>query len=146
MAALPKTSYAFITSASLKRWVTSFAGWTLPDCTTLSSMGVVTVSTSRVVRVMLCAQSRSSWSCTGLPWTPTLAMRPPGATIDWQMSKVAGIPTASIATSTPAPPVSAITLSTAFPSELSTSLVAPNERATLRRFESRSTTMISAGE
>ena len=39
-----------------------------------------------------------------VPCTPTLAMGPPGATI-LQISKVAGTPTASIAVSTPTPPV-----------------------------------------
>ena len=33
-----------------------------------------------------------------------LAMRPPGATMSWHTSNVAGTPTASMATSTPAPP------------------------------------------
>ena len=62
------------------------------------------------------------------------------------MSKVAGIPTASMATSTPAPPVSASTFSTALPSVLLTALVPPKELATCSRFSSRSIMTISAGE
>ncbi len=56
------------------------------------------------------------------------------------------MPTASMATSTPLPPVSAITFATAFPSPLFTTWVAPSFFATSRRLSSRSTMMSSAGE
>ncbi len=62
------------------------------------------------------------------------------------MSNVAGMPTASIATSTPAPSVSAMTLCTAVPSLLLTTFVAPRVSATWSRLSSRSIIMISAGE
>ena len=52
-----------------------------------------------------------------------------------------GMPTASMATSTPLPPVSAMTLSTALPSSLFTAWVAPNLFATSSRLSSRSTMM-----
>ena len=59
-AAFANVSYAFITSPRAKRCVTSLPGCNLPDLTTLSSIGVVTVSTSRVVSVMLRSQSFST--------------------------------------------------------------------------------------
>ena len=62
------------------------------------------------------------------------------------MSNVAGMPTASMATSTPAPPVRSITFSTALPSALLMVCVAPNDAATSRRLSSRSIITISAGE
>ena len=84
----------------------------------LSSIGVLTVSTSRVVMVMLRSHRRSRWRSTFVPCTPILAMVPPGATIFSQSSKVAGMPTASMAVSTPCPPVIFMTVSTALPSAL----------------------------
>ena len=74
-AAFPNVSYAFITSSRAKRCVTSLLGCNLPEPTTFSSIGVVTVSTSLVVSVMLRSQSFSTWSSTGLPWTPVVAVR-----------------------------------------------------------------------
>ena len=47
----------------------------------LSSIGVLTVSTSRVVMVMLRSHRFSRWRSTFVPCTPILAMVPPGATI-----------------------------------------------------------------
>ena len=99
----------FMMSFIAKRCVTSLPGCSLPDRTTFSSIGVVTVSTSRVVSEIFVSQSFSRCSSTGLPWTPTLAMCPPAATMSWQISKVPGTPTASMATSTPAPSVNFIT-------------------------------------
>jgi hypothetical protein len=145
-AASPNVSYAFITSSRRNSCVMSFRGASRPETTFRRSIGVVTVSTSRVVIVTLCDQSFSSLSDTGLPCTPTFATCPPAVTMSWQTSKVAGIPTASIATSTPFRPVSAITRSTALPSELFTTCVAPNCLATSSRFASRSTMMSSDGE
>ena len=54
-----------------------------------------------------------------------LAMVPPGAMIFSQISKVAGMPTASIAVSTPRSPVRFIAVSTALPSVLLMIDVAP---------------------
>ena len=65
--ALPKVSYAFIASSNVKWWVINCLGRTLPDTTVFKSIGVVTVSTRRVVRVMLCDQSLSRFNWTGLP-------------------------------------------------------------------------------
>jgi len=73
-------------------------------------------------------------------------MVPPGATICSHSSKVAGMPTASMAVSTPRPPVIFKTVSWALPSVLLTVLVAPKRFATSRRLASRSIMMISAGE
>ena len=50
------------------------------------------------------------------PCTPTFAIVPPGATMSSQSTKVAGTPTASIAVSTPRPPVRFMTASAAAPS------------------------------
>ncbi len=75
-----------------------------------------------------------------------LAIVPPAATMSWQISKVAGMPTASIAVSTPRPPVNAITCAAASPVPLLTVSVAPNCLPTARRLSSRSTMMICAGE
>ena len=44
----------------------------------LSSIGVLTVSTSRVVMVMLRSHRLSRWRSTFVPCTPILAMVPPG--------------------------------------------------------------------
>jgi hypothetical protein len=124
----------------------SLRGWRRPAVTFLSSIGVVRVSTSPVVMVTLWSQSFSSFSETLLPCTPTFATCPPAATMSWHSSKVWGMPTASMATSTPFPPVSAMTFSTAFPSPLFTRLVAPSCFATSSRLSSRSIMMSSAGE
>ena len=59
---------------------------------------------------------------------------------------VAAMPTASIATSTPRPPVIAITVPTALPSVLLITCVAPNFLATAGGSSSRSIMMICAGE
>ena len=68
-------------------------------------------------------------NCTGLPWTPMFAMRPPAPTMAWQVSNAAGVPTASIARSTPAPSVIAKTRATASSAALFTTDVAPNSCA-----------------
>jgi alcohol dehydrogenase len=57
-----------------------------------------------------------------------------------------GADEASIAVSTPRPPVIVMTLATALPSPLLTPAVAPKRLATSRRLSSRSIMMISAGE
>src|ERR1035438_1486021 len=59
LAALPNVSYAFMMSFIAKRCVTSLCGCNSPDCTIFSSMGVVIVSTSRVVSEILRSQSFS---------------------------------------------------------------------------------------
>jgi hypothetical protein len=74
------------------------------DCTVLSSIGMDTVSTSRVVIVMLCDQRRSRCGSALTPWTPTLAMVPPAVTMSSHRVNVAGMPIASIAVSTPRAP------------------------------------------
>ena len=75
--------------------------------------------------VMFLIQRSSRCSVVGAPCTPTLATVPPGFTIRVQRSNVAGTPTASIATSTPSPPViSSIRASASSPPE--TVCVAPN--------------------
>jgi hypothetical protein len=71
---------------------------------------------------------------------------PPGATIFSHSSKVAGMPTASMAVSTPRLPVIFMTVSAALPSVLLMVAVAPKRLATSRRLSSRSIMMISAGE
>ena len=79
-----------------------------------SSSGTVVPSTSPVVMVTSLIHSSSRCSVVGAPCTPMLAMTPPGRTTLVQMSKVPGVPTASIATSAPSPaPVSAATRSSA---------------------------------
>jgi len=60
--------------------------------TVLNSIGMVAVSTSRVVIEMLRSHSSSRWRSTFFPCTPILAMVPAGATSFWHSSKVAGIP------------------------------------------------------
>ena len=68
-------------------------------------------------------------SVVGAPWTPMLATVPPGRTTRVQMSKVPGVPTASIATSAPSPPsVSAVTCCSAFASAALIVTSAPNRR------------------
>src|ERR1700730_13927565 len=47
----------------------------------LRSIGVLTVSTNRVVMVILRSHRYSRWSDTFVPCTPILAIVPPGATI-----------------------------------------------------------------
>ncbi len=61
-----------------------------------------------------------------------LAITPPGATRSWQSSKVAGTPTASMAVSTPLPPVSALTFADASPSALLIVWVAPKRASDLK--------------
>ena len=73
-------------------------------------------------------------------------MVPPGATMSSHSLKVAGMPTASMAVSTPRPPVSFMTCCAASPSALLTVAVAPKRFATASRLSSRSIMMISAGE
>ena len=112
-----------------------------------SKDGVVTVSTRPVVSVMLCDQSLSKFSCTGLPWTPTFAIWPPAATILWQVSKLSGRPTASIATSHPSvlgEPHDCFRR--AAPSVLLMTRLAPHFIASSKRFLSLSIAMILAGE
>ncbi len=53
LAALPNVSYALIMSSSLNSWVMSLRGSSWPETTLFRSIGVVTVSTSRVVMVTL---------------------------------------------------------------------------------------------
>jgi hypothetical protein len=60
--------------------------------------------------------------------------------------KLAGTPTASIAVSTPRPPVIFMICSTALPSLLLMTVVAPNRDEICRRLSSMSTMMICAGE
>src|SRR3546814_10694211 len=60
-------------SSSAKRWVTSCSGCNRFDSTVLRSIGVLTVSTRRVVIVTLRDQSSSRWRSTFVPCTPTLA-------------------------------------------------------------------------
>jgi len=76
--ALPKVLYAWIISFNLKRWVINFLASSFLDCTFLKSIGVVTVSTSRVVMVIFLDHKVSSYNSTLLPCTPMLAMHPPG--------------------------------------------------------------------
>jgi hypothetical protein len=82
----------------------------------------------------------------GLPWTPILAMTPPAAISVWHNSIVAGMPTASMAVSTPAPSVSSIAASSALPSAELIVAVAPGRLAVSSRLSSRAITMICPGE
>src|ERR1700676_3137830 len=101
VAASPNVSYASMMFASLKWCVMRRLGSIFCARTTLRSIAVLTVSTSRVVMLMLRSQRRSRWSETGFPCTPMLAMCPPGATRCSHSSNVEGIPTASMTVSTP---------------------------------------------
>ena len=74
-----------------------------------------------------------------------LATWPPGRTISVHIVKVWGMPTASMATSTPWPSVSAMTWSFQSASPELTTLVAPNSAARLRRAVSRSIAMTLDG-
>ena len=107
-AASAKVSYASSVSASSKRCVANGVGSSRPSAISLSSRGVVDVSTSPVVMVTSLIQSFSRWSVAGRPWTPTFATWPPGLTMSAQSSNVSGMPTASMATSTPRPSVSSM--------------------------------------
>src|SRR5262249_44097110 len=133
-------------SSSRKRCVTSGRGSSVPAASILRSIGVVTVSTRRVVSVMFCDQSRSRCSSTLFAKTPMLAMCPPAATTAWQMSKAAGTPTASMATSTPRSPVRSITRRPASAPPPWTAWVAPSRCAVSRRLPSRATPIASLGE
>src|SRR5215472_7666543 len=137
-AAAPKTSYASSTSARAKRWVANVVGSRRPASISLSSFGVVVVSTSPVVIRTSRIHSFSRWSVAGWPWTPTLATRPPGRISSAQSSNVSGTPTASMATSAPRPPVSFITFATASSRPLSIVTSAPNSTAFSSREASRS--------
>ena len=59
--------------------------------TVFKSKGVVTVSTSQVVIVILCDQRRSKCKSALTPCTPIFAIVPPAATISSQSTKVSGI-------------------------------------------------------
>lgn len=63
----------------------------------------------------------------------------------WHSSNMTGRPTASIAVSTPRPPVIFITVAPLGPSVLLRPAVAPGRFASSRRLSSTSITMISAG-
>ena len=83
--------------------------------TSRSSVGVEYVSTRPVVIVTSLIQRSSRCSVAGSPWTPMLATWPPGRMSWVASSKVAGTPTASIATSAPRPPVRLIDRGDAHP-------------------------------
>ena len=70
-------------------------------------------------------------------------MVPPGATMSSQVMNDAGTPTASLAVSTPRPPVIFITVSEGLPSEAWMVVVAPSRFDICRRLSSRS--MASGG-
>ncbi len=72
-----------------------------PTITSISATKGVLTGGTAVVIVTSRVHSRSRCSVTGLPCTPMLAIRPTGRTSSAASSKVAGTPTASIATSTP---------------------------------------------
>ena len=76
--------------SSVKRCVTSLPGSRRFDSTVDSSIGVVYVSTSPVVSVMLCAHSRSRCRSTFVLCTPTFAIVPPAPTTPSQIANVAG--------------------------------------------------------
>ena len=97
--------------------------------------------TSPVVIVMLRIHRSCRASSTGSPCTPTFATCPPGLTSSVHIVNVSGMPTHSMATSTPSPSVTARTWSFQSVAEASTVSVAPSCFATSRRFWSRSTTM-----
>ena len=107
-------------------------GWSRPDCTSLSSIGVVTVSDEARRQRDVAGPQRLEMQLDGLAVNAHVgeaAARGPGSTGRCRTS--AGIPTASMATSTPAPSVSAITFCTALPSPLFTIFVPPRDCAHL---------------
>ena len=67
----------------------------------LRSIASVFVLTRPIEISMFLIQSSFSASSTGFPCTPMFATCPPGRTISVAIVNVCGIPTASIATSTP---------------------------------------------
>ena len=69
-------------------------------------MGVENASTRPVVIVTSRVQRSSRCRVTGLPWTPMLAMCPPGRIRSPRVRRWPGTPTASMATSAPSPSVS----------------------------------------
>jgi hypothetical protein len=71
---------------------------------------------------------------------------PPGAKSFSHNSNVCGMPTVSMAVSTPCPPVIFMIFSAALLSALLITVVAPKRFATSRRLSSRSIITISAGE
>jgi len=129
-------------SSKVKRWLTNFSGVSLPWATSLSSIGVVVALTRPIVIAMSLIHSSWSLSSTGLPCTPTFATVPPGRTSSVAIWKVAGMPTASIATSTPRPSVMASTASRQPASPLVTPSVAPKPLACRIRLSSRSMAMM----
>ena len=96
-------------SASLKWGLANLSTWTIPSATSLRSIGVLFVFTSPMLMVMLWIQRSCNRSATGFSCTPTFATRPAGGTICVAMSNVSGMPTASTATSTLRPSVTAMT-------------------------------------
>lgn len=121
-------------------------GSILLEATILKSVGMVTVSTIRVVMEILRSHNFSRWRSTFIPFTPTLAIVPPGVIICSHNSKVQGIPTTSMAVSTPRLLVNFKIVSFDLPSALLIALVAPKRLATSSRLSSKSIIMISAGE
>src|SRR5665647_2260700 len=100
-AASPNVSYASSKCCSANRWVTNSPTGSLPCATSFSSMPRVSVLTRPIVIATLAIQRSWIGSSTGWPCTPTFATRPPGRTMSRHILKVAGMPTASTATSTP---------------------------------------------
>src|ERR1700736_6734043 len=132
-------------SCSAKSCVPNISAAIFPDRTSCSSSGTVVPSTRPVVIVTFLIHSSSRCSVVGAPCTPMLAMTPPGRTPLVQMSKVPGVPTASIATSAPSPPsVSAMTCCSAFASAALIVTSAPNRRACSSRVSAISSAMMLA--
>jgi hypothetical protein len=114
----------------------------LPWATSLSSIGVVVALTRPVVIATSLIHRSWSFSSTDLPCTPTFATVPPGRMSSVAISKVAGTPTASMATSTPRPSVMASTASRQPAPPLLTASVAPKPLACSTRLPSRSMAMM----
>ena len=125
--------------------MTNWAASSCPEATSRIRVGVDEASTSPVVMVMSLAHCSSRCSTAALPCTPMFAIRPPGRASRTASSKVAAVPTASIATSAPRRPVRS--LITAIGSSRESLMVtsAPKRRAASRRASDRSTATMWLG-
>lgn len=128
---------ASMISPSPNRWLMNGSGSIRRCATNFRSVPRVLVFTRPIDITMLEIQRSWMGSSTGLPCTPTLATWPAGRTMSRHIWNVSGMPTASIATSTPSPSVIA-RISSRQPDEVDTTpSVAPNRRACstrLRRY------------
>jgi hypothetical protein len=133
-----------------RTWVVIGVGSTRPSSRSLSRRAIRSRPPGqRPVRIVVSPMptpqsSRGIRTYSPSPWYPTLEIVPPGPVTHTQLTNVASAPSASIAESTPTPPVRARISATGSPAEKSITCVAPYCRASSWRPGTDSTARMSA--